>query len=115
MESENEAALSFAIIGNSLNLGYNIPFVYLIWKNRSTKDISLNFLILRFWGSVSWLVYAILVHDIWVGISYTVTLIASCMILYIKMIEYKKRKKSQEMLPKSEEENIDAIKSITHV
>ena len=87
MDTDNPAALSMAIIGNTLNLGYNIPFVYLVWKNRSSKNISGTFLLLRFWGSISWLIYAILVSDAWVGISYTVTLIATCMIYYIKFKE----------------------------
>ena len=91
MDSENKGALACAIIGNTLNLGYNIPFVYLVWKNRSSKNISGTFLLLRFWGSVSWLVYAVLISDTWVGISYTVTLIATCMIYYIKFFERRER------------------------
>ena len=87
MDTDNPAALTMAIIGNTLNLGYNIPFVYLVWKNRSSKNISGTFLMLRFWGSISWLIYATLVSDVWVGISYTVTLIATCMIYYIKFKE----------------------------
>lgn len=81
-----------AIIGNTLNLGYNIPFVYLVWKNRSSKNISGTFLLLRFWGSISWLVYAVLVSDTWVGISYMVTLTATCMIYYIKFNERRKNR-----------------------
>jgi uncharacterized protein with PQ loop repeat len=92
METESKGALSMAIIGNTLNLGYNIPFVYLVWKNRSSKNISGIFLLLRFWGSISWLIYAVLVSDTWVGISYTVTLIATCMIYYIKITERRKNK-----------------------
>ena len=91
MNTENKGALAMAIIGNTLNLGYNIPFVYLVWKNRSSKNISGVFLLLRFWGSVSWLIYAILVADIWVGISYTVTFTATCMIYYVKFNERKEK------------------------
>ena len=92
METENKPAMALAIIGNTLNLGYNIPFVYLVWKNRSSKNISGTFLLLRFWGSVTWLVYAVLVSDTWVGISYLVTLTATCMIYYIKFFERRKSK-----------------------
>ena len=92
METENKPAMALAIIGNTLNLGYNIPFVYLVWKNRSSKNISGTFLLLRFWGSVTWLVYAVLVSDTWVGISYLVTLTATCMIYYIKFFERRKNK-----------------------
>ena len=94
MDTENKGALAMAIIGNTLNLGYNIPFVYLVWKNRSSKNISGTFLLLRFWGSISWLIYAILVSDSWVGISYTVTLTATCMIYYIKFTERRKNREN---------------------
>ena len=93
METENKPAMALAIIGNTLNLGYNIPFVYLVWKNKSSKNISGTFLLLRFWGSVTWLIYAVLVSDTWVGISYLVTLTATCMIYYIKFFERRKNKK----------------------
>ena len=79
--------LTFAILGNVLNLAYNIPFVYLVWKNRSSKNISSLFLILRFCGSVSWLIYGIIVNDVWVMSSYIITLVATLMICYIKIID----------------------------
>ena len=93
METDNKPALAFAIIGNGLNLAYNIPFVYLVWKNRSSKNISGTFLLLRFWGSIAWLIYAILVMDAWVGFSYVVTFTATCAIYYIKFGERNNKKK----------------------
>ena len=65
MEKKHPAVLTFAILGNSLNLAYNIPLVYLVWKNRSTKNISGTFVMLRFFGSISWLIYAALILDSW--------------------------------------------------
>ena len=107
MDTENKGALAMAIIGNTLNLGYNIPFVYLVWKKRSSKNISGTFLLLRFWGSVSWLIYAVLVSDTWVGISYLVTLTATCMIYYIKFTERRKNKQGAiEVVPNKEESDI---------
>ena len=88
--------LTFAILGNVLNLAYNIPFVYLVWKNRSSKNISGSFLLLRFCGSVSWLIYAGLVNDGWLAFSYIVTLIATIMIGYIKIKERKLKQKPEE-------------------
>lgn len=82
--------ITFAIIGNVLNLGYNIPFVWLVWKNRSSKNISGMFLSLRFFGSISWLIYAGLIKDAWVAISNTVTLVATLCIGYVKIIERKR-------------------------
>ena len=100
---ENTEVLVFAFLGNILNLAYNIPFVYLVWKNRSSKNISGSFLALRFCGSVSWLVYAALVQDAWVAFSYIVTLIATILIGYIKCVERKNKKKR--LKSKSESEN----------
>ena len=82
--------ITFAVIGNVLNLAYNIPFVWLVWKNRSSKNISGMFLTLRFFGSISWLIYAGLVENAWVGISYTVTLVATLFIGYVKYMERKR-------------------------
>lgn len=106
METSNKPALAFAIIGNGLNLAYNIPFVYLVWKNRSSKNISGTFLLLRFWGSISWLVYAALVMDAWVGFSYVVTLTATCAIYYIKFGERNNKKREiQECEEETNNEN----------
>jgi uncharacterized protein with PQ loop repeat len=119
METDNKPALAFAIIGNGLNLAYNIPFVYLVWKNRSSKNISGTFLLLRFWGSISWLIYAVLVMDAWVGFSYVVTLTATCAIYYIKFGERnnKKReiKESEETNNEIKEETKSDSKSVTRI
>ena len=96
MEETHPAVLTFAILGNGLNLAYNIPLVYLVWKNRSTKNISGTFVMLRFCGSISWLIYAALILDSWVAASYTVTLIATCIIGYIKILERRKNVKEEE-------------------
>ena len=100
--NEPTKVLVFAFLGNILNLAYNIPFVYLVWKNRSSKNISGSFLALRFCGSISWLVYAALVQDAWVAFSYIVPLIATILIRYIKCVE---RKKKKELKCKNENEN----------
>ena len=105
---EPTEVLVFAFLGNILNLAYNIPFVYLVWKNRSSKNISGSFLALRFCGSVSWLVYAALVQDAWVAFSYVVTLIATILIGYIKCKERKRKKLDAiEKVTSSIEQNID--------
>ena len=105
---EPTEVLVFAFLGNILNLAYNIPFVYLVWKNRSSKNISGSFLALRFCGSVSWLVYAALVQDAWVAFSYVITLIATILIGYIKCKERKRKKLDAiEKVTNSIEQNID--------
>ena len=81
---DNIELMTFATLGNIFNLLYNIPLVYRAYKTKSTNDISIYFLYLRISGSISWLVYSILKPDIYVGLSYIVTLISSLIILVIK-------------------------------
>ena len=87
MEESDPILLSFAIIGNVLNLAYNIPFAWKVIKNNSAKDISLLFLYLRIFGSISWLIYSIIKPDLLIGLSYVVTLTSSCIVYYVKMKE----------------------------
>lgn len=95
---------TFAILGNVVNLGYNIPFVYLVWKNRSSKNISGSFLSLRIFGSVCWLIYAGLVNDMWIVFSYMITLISTLLIGYIKFLE-RRQKNRQIEEPNNQNEN----------
>lgn len=92
MEESDPTLLTFAIIGNVLNFAYNVPFVYTVVKNNSATDISLLFLYLRIFGSISWLIYSIIKPDLLIGISYIVTLSSSCIVYYIKMKETIKEK-----------------------
>lgn len=87
MEDSDPSLLTFAIIGNVLNFAYNIPFVYTVVKNNSATDISLLFLYIRIFASISWLVYSIIKPDVLIGISYVVTLSSSCIVYYVKMKE----------------------------
>ena len=84
MDDDRPELLTFAIIGNVLNFAYNIPFVWKVIKTKSAKDISLLFLYLRIFGSISWLVYSIIKPDILVGASYTVTLASSLIVYAVK-------------------------------
>ena len=74
-----------AVTGNALNLAYNVPLVWRIVRTGSANDISMYFLMLRISGSVCWLVYAILTDDIWILISYLVTLTSSVIMLVVKV------------------------------
>lgn len=103
--NEPTEVLVFAFLGNILNLAYNIPFVCLVWQNRSSKNISGTFLTLRFCGSISWLVYAGLVQDTWVAFSYIVTLIATILIGYIKCVE--RNNKKIEAIVQDDNENLN--------
>ena len=101
MDNKSPEVIFFAILGNTLNIFYNIPFVYRVFKNKSANNISSYFLIMRLFGAISWIIYAILESEVWVGLSYIVTLISSICISYIK-VKYK----NKTVIDK--EKNIDA-------
>ena len=84
------------LLGNSLNLLYNIPFVYQVYKNNDTKNISTCFLLLRNLGSLSWISYGILEKDNWIILSYSVTITSSLIVSFYKLKDkLKKRNNSQ--------------------
>ena len=105
MDNKSPEILFFAILGNTLNILYNIPFVYRVFKNKSANNISSYFLIMRLFGSISWIIYAILESELWIGLSYIVTLISSICISYIK-VKYKNKTIKDE----DKDENVDANK-----
>ena len=77
--------VAVGIVGNTLNLLYNIPFMYQVYKNNNTKNISTCFLILRNLGSLSWIIYGILDLDLWIILSYIVTLSSSLFVSFYKI------------------------------
>jgi len=93
----NNIKISLALIGNGLNLMYNIPFVYQVYKNNNTKNISTCFLLLRTFGSISWISYGILEKDIWIQLSYLVTLLSSLIISFYKIKDKIKKKNEIEI------------------
>ena len=72
------------IIGNLFNLMYNIPFVWVIVKHWNANNISKKFLYIRIIGSISWIIYAALSLNIYIGVSYTVTLTSSLIVTFVK-------------------------------
>jgi uncharacterized protein with PQ loop repeat len=77
--------VAVGIVGNTLNLLYNVPFMYQVYKNNNTKNISTCFLILRNLGSLSWIIYGILDLDLWIILSYIVTLSSSLFVSFYKI------------------------------
>ena len=106
MDNKSPEILFFAILGNTLNILYNIPFVYRVFKNKSANNISSYFLIMRLFGSISWIIYAILESELWIGLSYIVTLISSICVSYIK-IKYKNKTIKDEYVDVDVDENVD--------
>ena len=81
--------LAFAIIGNVLNLAYNIPFVWVVMKHWNANNISKTFLYLRTLCSIIWIIYAFLLKDIVLGVSYIVILLSSALVTYVKLTQDK--------------------------
>ena len=80
-----DALLAFAILGNIFNFLYNIPFVYVVIKYWNADSISKKFLYIRILGSVSWIIYAVLSKDLFIGLAYSVTLTSSLLVTYVKL------------------------------
>lgn len=79
--------LAFAIIGNIFNFIYNIPFVWVVMKHWNADNISKKFLYIRIIGSISWIIYAILSKNLFIGLSYCVTLTSSLLVTYVKITQ----------------------------
>lgn len=84
-----DTILTFAILGNIFNFAYNVPFVWVIIKHWNANNISKKFLYIRVLGSICWIIYAILSEELFVGLSYTVTLISSLLVSYVKLTQDK--------------------------
>lgn len=75
----------FIIIGNIINLIYNIPQIYLTFKRKSTRDISGIFMVLRLVGNLLILVYTLYIADVQLSIAYVVTILASAFLCFYKI------------------------------
>jgi uncharacterized protein with PQ loop repeat len=89
----------FLVIGNIINLVYNIPQMVKTYKTESTKDFSSTFLFMRVFGNSIWLAYSIELNTFLFLISNIVSVVASVFISYYKMqelyLEYKTKKPIQ--------------------
>lgn len=92
----DDAILSLAVVGNVLNLAYNVPLVWRVIKLWDAENLSKYFLAMRVSGSIIWLFYAVAASDAWVGISYTVTLASSLLLTMVKICP---RRATVEVLP----------------
>ena len=84
----------FLVIGNIINLVYNIPQMVKTYKTKSTKDFSSTFLFLRVIGNSIWLAYSIELNTFLFLICNVVSVGSSIFISYYKVIDnYKDYKK----------------------
>ena len=77
----------FLILGNIINIVYNIPQMVKTYKRKSTKDLSAVFLFLRIIGNTIWIAYAVEVDSLLMLINNIVTVLASIFISYYKVRE----------------------------
>lgn len=77
----------FLVIGNIINLIYNIPQNIKTYKTKSTKDFSSTFLFMRVLNNSIWLAYSIELNTFLFLLSNIVSLFSSIFICYYKVIE----------------------------
>ena len=96
----------FLVIGNVINLVYNIPQIVKTYKTKSTKDFSPTFLFMRVIGNCIWLAYSIELRAFLFILSNIVSVFASIFICYYKVVElYEERYK----FVKADDENLFAV------
>lgn len=77
----------FLVIGNIINLLYNIPQIVKTYKTKSTKDFSPTFLFMRAIGNCIWLAYSIELKQNLFMLSNIVSVFSAFFISYYKAIE----------------------------
>tara|TARA_B100000131_G_C18035019_1_gene580050 strand:+ start:228 stop:533 length:306 start_codon:yes stop_codon:yes gene_type:complete len=89
--------ITFAVIGNVCNFAYNVPFVYVVVKHQNANNISSKFLYLRIFSSIIWITYSIFTIEMFVGLSYAITLLSSFIVLYVKLFGINNKQKSSSL------------------
>ena len=77
----------FLVLGNIINLVYNIPQMVKTYKSKSTGDFSPTFLFMRVAGNVIWLAYSIELNEFLFLFSNVVSVFSSVFISYYKVVE----------------------------
>ena len=74
-----------AVVGVLMSLSY-FPQAYLIYKNKSARDVSLlSFSIFAF-GTVVWVIYGFALNDMSIVASFSLGVIGSWLVLALKLI-----------------------------
>jgi len=110
----------FLVIGNIINLVYNIPQMVKTYKTKSTKDFSSTFLFLRVIGNSIWLAYSIELNTFLFLICNVVSVGASIFISYYKVIDiYKDYRTNHYSLLYNEldaiEANVEEVDKINYI
>jgi len=102
----------FLVIGNIINLIYNIPQMVKTYKSKSTGDFSPTFLFMRVAGNVIWLAYSIELNEFLFIFSNVVSVFSSVFISYYKLAELLDYRCKDALLIGGEEENNQAYTDI---
>ena len=91
-----EVFISFIIVfatimGVIMSLGY-FPQAYKVYKNKSSKDISILAFIIFSLGTLTWFIYGLVFRDIPIILGFVLGVIGSWLVLILSLIYKKKRK-----------------------
>jgi len=77
-------------MGVIMSLGY-FPQAYKVYKNKSSKDISLLAFVIFSLGTLTWFIYGLTIKDIPIILGFILGVIGSWLVLILSII-YRKRK-----------------------
>jgi len=97
----------FLVLGNIINLVYNIPQMVKTYKSKSTGDFSPTFLFMRVAGNVIWLAYSIELNEFLFLFSNVVSVFSSVFISYYKVVEIIQSRKTDVEDNNVEDNNVE--------
>ena len=77
------------IMGIVMSLGY-FPQAYRIYKNKSSKNVSILSYVIFSFGTLTWLVYGLLINDLPIILGFILGVIGSWLVLILTLIYNKK-------------------------
>lgn len=83
------------IMGTVMSLGY-FPQLYKIWKSKSSENISIPTFVIFSIGTLTWLIYGILINDPTIIFGFVIGVIGSWSVL-ILTIKYKNKQKQNDI------------------
>jgi MtN3 and saliva related transmembrane protein len=79
-------------MGVVMSLGY-FPQAYKIWRSKSSENISIPTFVIFAIGTLTWLIYGILIDDIIVILGFVIGVIGSWSVLSLSIFYNKKKEK----------------------
>ncbi len=74
--------LLVSIFGILMSIGH-FPQAYKIYKNKSSKDVSLITYVIFFVGGIIWLIYGIIINEFPIIISFIIGVIGTSLVLFL--------------------------------